>query len=137
MVGQVAVADHVDIGLDELAETSFLRTFATPHLQNLPTLEREREVAGMLDHIPAQRHGQIEVQTKTILNRSVGLVSDFLKTAQQVNLLAGLAFLEQAGTLLNSTGFNAYEAIELEYITERVDDTLLHNTFRGEPLWKS
>ena len=91
----------------------------------------------MLDHIPTQRNRQIKMQAQTILNRSVGLVSDLLKTAQQVNLLAGLAFLEQAGTLLNSTGFNAYEAIELEYITERVDDTLLHNTFRGEPLWKS
>ena len=91
----------------------------------------------MLDHIPAQRHGQIEVQTQPVIDRRVGFVSDLLKTAQQVNLLAGLAFLEQAGTLLNSTGFNAYEAIELEYITERVDDTLLHNTFRGEPLWKS
>ena len=137
MVGQIAIADHVDVGLHELAETSFLRAFATPDLLNLPTFERERQIAGMFDDITAQRNGQIEVQTKTILNRSVGLVSDFLKTAQQVNLLAGLAFLEQAGTLLNSTGFNAYEAIELEYITERVDDTLLHNTFRGEPLWKS
>ena len=91
----------------------------------------------MFDDITAQRNSQIEVQTKAVLNRSVGLVSDFLKTAQQVNLLAGLAFLEQAGTLLNSTSFNANEAIELEYITERVDNTLLHNTFRGEPLWKS
>ena len=125
------------IGLHELAETTFLRTFATPDLLNLPTLERERQITRMLNDITAQRNSQIKMQTKTIFNRSVGLMTDLLKTAQQVNLLAGLAFLEQAGTLLNSTSFNAYEAIELEYITERVDDTLLHNTFRGEPLWKS
>ena len=75
-------------------KTSFLRAFATPDLLNLPTFERERQIAGMFDDITAQRNGQIEVQTKTILNRSVGLVSDLLKTAQQVNLLAGLAFLE-------------------------------------------
>ena len=64
-------------------------------------------------------------------------MTDLLQAAQQINLLAGLAFLEQARTLLDSASFNAYEAIELENITERVDDTLLHNTFRGEPLWKS
>ena len=91
----------------------------------------------MFDDIAAQRNGQIEVQTKTVLNRSVGFMSDLLETAQQVYLLAGLAFLEQAGTLLNRTGFNAYETIQLEYVTERVNDTLLHNTLRGEPLWKS
>lgn len=64
-------------------------------------------------------------------------MTDLLKTAQQVNLLAGFAFFEQTRTLLNRTSFNAYEAIELENFTERVDNTLLHNTFRGEPLWKS
>ena len=91
----------------------------------------------MLDHIPTQRNRQIKMQAQTILNRSVGLVTDLLQTTQQVNLLAGLTLLQQARTLLNRTSFNADEAIEFEYITERVDDTLLHNTFRGEPLWKS
>ena len=137
MVGQVTVADHVDIGLDELAETSFLRTFATPHLLNLPTLEREREVTGMLDHIPAQRHGQIEVQTQPVIDWRVGFVPDLLQTGQQVNLLAGLAFFEQTGALFHRACLDADETVELENPTERVDDTLLHNTFRGEPLWKS
>ena len=91
----------------------------------------------MLNDVTAQRNSQIKMQTKTIFNRSVGLMTDLLKTAQQVNLLAGFAFFEQARTLLNRTSFNAYEAIELENFTERVDNTLLHNTFRGEPLWKS
>ena len=137
MVRQIAIADHIDIGLYELAETTFLRALATPDFLDLPTLERERQITRMLDDVTAQWNCQIEVQAKTILNRSVGLMTDFLETAQQVNLLAGLAFLEQARTLLNSTSFNAYEAIQLEYTTERVDDTLLHNTLRGEPLWKS
>ena len=132
-----AGTDHVDIGLHELAETTFLRAFATPDLLNLPTLERECQIAGMFDHITAQRNSQIEVQTKAVLNRSVGLMTDLLKAAQQVNFLAGFALLEQTRTLLNSTSFNANEAIELENFTERVDNTLLHNTFRGEPLWKS
>ena len=114
MIGQITVADHIDIGLHELAETTFLRAFATPDLLNLPTLERECQIAGMFDHITAQRNSQIEVQTKAVLNRSVGLMTDLLKAAQQVNFLAGFALLEQTRTLLNSTSFNANEAIELE-----------------------
>ncbi len=137
VVGQVAVADHIDVRLHELAETPLLRTLATPDLLDLPPFEREGQIARMFDDVPAQRNGEIEMQTQAVLNRSVGLVTDLLQAAQQINLLAGLAFLEQARTLLDSASFNAYEAIELENITERVDDTLLHNTFRGEPLWKS
>ena len=44
VVRQVAGADHVDIGLHELTETALLRTLATPHLLNLPTLEGKGEV---------------------------------------------------------------------------------------------
>ena len=44
MVRQIAIADHIDIGLHELAETTLLRTLATPHLLNLPTLEGKGEV---------------------------------------------------------------------------------------------
>ena len=91
----------------------------------------------MLDHIPAQRHGQIEVQTQPVIDRRVGFVPDLLQTGQQVNLLAGLAFLEQTGALFHRACLDADETVELENPTERVDDTLLHNTFRGEPLWKS
>ena len=137
MLRQIAIADHVDISLDEFTEAALLRTLATPDLLNLPTLERERQRAGMLDHIPAQRHRQIEVQTKTLLNRRVGFMADFLKTRQQVDFLAGFTFLQQTCASFNGACLNADEAIELENPTERVDDTLLHNTFRGEPLWKS
>ena len=91
----------------------------------------------MLDHIPAQRHGQIEVQAQPVLHRGVVLLTDLLQTAQQVDLLAGLAFLEQAGARFHRACLDADEPVELENLTERVDDTLLHNTFRGEPLWKS
>ena len=91
----------------------------------------------MLYHIPAQRHGQIEVQTQPVIDWRVGFVPDLLQTGQQVNLLAGLAFFEQTGALLHRACLDADETVELENPTERVDDTLLHNTFRGEPLWKS
>lgn len=137
VVRQIAVADHIDVGLDELAETALLRALATPHLLDLPTLERECEIARMLDHVPAQRHGQIEVQAEPLLNRSVGFVADILQTTQQINLFAGLALLQQRSPSFHGSCLDAEEAIELEYFTERVDDTLLHNTFRGEPLWKS
>ena len=137
VVRQVAVADHVDIGLDELAEATLLRALAAPDLLDLPTLEREREIAGMLDHIPAQRHGEIEMQAEPFLNRCVGFVADILQTAQQVDLFAGLALFQQRSPSFHGSCLDAEEAVELEYFTERVDNTLLHNTFRGEPLWKS
>ena len=137
MVGQIAIADHVDVGLHELAEAAFLRTLATPHLLNLPALERERQRTRVLDHIPAQRHGQIEMQAQTLFNRSVGFMTDLLQTAQQVNLLAGLAFFQQRSAGFHRSRLNADEAVELKNLTKRIDNTLLHNTFRGEPLWKS
>ena len=137
MLRQVTVADHVDIGLHELAEPALLRTFAAPDLLDLPTFEREGQRAGMLDDIPAQRNRQIEMQPETIFNRRVGFMADFLQTRQQVDLLAGLAFFQQTRASFNGTRLDTDEAIELENPTERVNNTLLHNTFRGEPLWKS
>ena len=137
VVGQVAGADHVDVGLHELAEAAFLRTLATPHLLNLPALERERQRTRVLDHIPAQRHGQIEMQAQTLFNRSVGFMTDLLQTAQQVNLLAGLAFFQQRSAGFHRSRLNADEAVELKNLTKRIDNTLLHNTFGGEPLRES
>ena len=137
VVGQVAGTDHVDVGLHELAEAAFLRTLATPHLPNLPALERERQRTRVLDHIPAQRHGQIEMQAQPLFNRSVGFMTDLLQTAQQVDLLAGLAFFQQRSAGFYRSRLNADEAVELKNLTKRIDNTLLHNTFGGEPLRES
>ena len=95
VVRQVARTNHVDVGLHELAEAALLRTLTAPDLLNLPTLEREGQRTRVLDHIPAQRNGQIEMQTQTVLNRSVGFVTDLLQTGKQVDLLAGLAFFSK------------------------------------------
>ena len=132
-----AVADHVDVGLHELAETPFLRALAPPHLLNLPAFERERQRAGMLHHVPAQRNRQVEVQAEPLFDRDVGFMADLLKTGEQVDLLARLAFLQQTRPLFDGTRFDADEPVELEYLTKRIDDTLLHHAFSGEPFWET
>jgi hypothetical protein len=55
----------------------------------------------MLDDITTQRNRQIEMQTDTILHRRVVFRADFLESAEQINLLAGLTLFEQARALLH------------------------------------
>ena len=74
---------------------------------------------------------------ETLFNRSVGFMTDLLQTAQQVNLLAGLAFFQQRSAGFHRSRLNADEAVELKNLTKRIDNTLLHNTFGGEPLRES
>lgn len=134
---QRTFAHHVDVGLHEFTETAFLRPFATPYLLDLPALERERQFAGMLHHIAAQRHGQVEMQAEPTLDRRLGLMPHLLQPRQQIDLLARLAFLQQARAGLDGAGLYTHKPIEFEDRTKRVDDTLLHYAFRGEPLWKT
>ena len=54
---QLAVANHVNICLGELAGAALLRALATPDLLNLVTREREVQVAGVLHHVAGERHG--------------------------------------------------------------------------------
>ena len=124
VVRQVARTNHVDVGLHELAEAALLRTLTAPDLLNLPTLEREGQRTRVLDHIPAQRNGQIEMQTQTVLNRSVGFVTDLLQTGKQVDLLAGLAFFQQRSAGFHRSRLNADEAVELKNLTKRIDAPL-------------
>ena len=64
-------------------------------------------------------------------------MTDLLQTTQQVNLLAGLAFFQQRSAGFHRSRLNADEAVELKNLTKRIDNTLLHNTFGGEPLRES
>jgi hypothetical protein len=59
---QVVLADHVDVGLVELAEAPALRAFATIHALDLVATEREREVVFVLGDVARQRYGQVEAQ---------------------------------------------------------------------------
>ena len=62
MERQRAVADDVDVRLGELAVAALLRAFAAPDLLDLVAAEREDQLAGVLQHVPRERHRQVEVQ---------------------------------------------------------------------------
>ena len=61
---QDVLADHVDVGLRELAEAPFLRPLTAPGPLDLVAAERELEVSRVLQHVAGQRDGEVEVQTE-------------------------------------------------------------------------
>jgi hypothetical protein len=91
----------------------------------------------MLDHVSAEGNGEIEMKTQPILDGNALLVAHVLKTGKKVYLLACLPLFEQTRPLLHRACLDTDEAIELENPAYGIDDTLLHDTLRGEPLWKS
>ena len=128
VVGQFPVADHIYIGLDELPKASLLGALPTPDLLDLPALEGEGQIVAVLHHVAAQRHGQVKMQAQPALHRHILFLPQVLKTGKQVDLLAGLPLLEQAGSLFYGPGLNADVAVQFEDLAERVGDALLHHS---------
>ena len=60
--GSLSRADDVDVGLGELAVAALLRPLAAPRRLDLVAPERELELAGVLEHVAGERHGEVEVQ---------------------------------------------------------------------------
>ena len=59
---QAVLADHIDVALVELAETTALRTLAAVHALHLVATEREGQFVFVLGHVARQRHGEVEAQ---------------------------------------------------------------------------
>src|SRR5699024_8536534 len=60
------VGDDVDISLEELAEATILGAFATPDLLDLVALEREVQLARILNHVTGKRNSEIEVEPEGV-----------------------------------------------------------------------
>ena len=136
---QVAVADDVDVRLGELAGTAFLRTLAAPHLLDLVTAEREREVAGVLDHIARERHCQVEVQRQGVVVAlgCPGFLFVLLQAAESVHLFVDLTLAEQLADGFHCAGFDRGEAVQLEDTPQGVQHMQLHQPLLGKPLGES
>ena len=129
---QGVAVDDVDVGLQELAVATLLRALTPPRLLDLVAPEREVQLAGVLQHVPGERHGQVEVQAKT----AVGVVLR-LQPPQQVDLLVGLALAQQLVERLDRPGLDRREAVQLEDVTHGIDDVLLDQTFARQPFGKA
>src|SRR6476469_3756786 len=64
MKGQVIASDDVDVGLGELPIAPFLGPLTPPRLLYLEAPEREVELAGVLEHVAGQGHGEVVVQAE-------------------------------------------------------------------------
>ena len=109
---QRVAVDDVDVGLEELAVAPLLRPLAAPHLLDLVAAERELQLAGVLQHVAGERHGQVEVQARARRRRSS--VGVGLQPAQHVDLLGGLALAQQLVERLDRAGLERREAVQLE-----------------------
>ena len=136
---QGAVADDIDVGLDELAETPLLGTLSAPDLLNLVALEGEGEQPGVVDDVAGERDGQVEVKAQLLarVRIGLGLAGVGLQAVEEVDLLGGLALLRELDQRLDGAGLDTAESVELEGAAQDVDEVLLDDAARGEPLGKA
>ena len=123
---QLAVANHVNICLGELAGAALLRALATPDLLNLVTREREVQVAGVLHHVAGKRHGQVKVQGQLLLGlRGVVL----LQARDGVHFLVDFALAQQLLDGLYRTSLNRGKTVQLKSLTQGVENVVLNQSF--------
>ena len=114
---QLVTTDDVDVGLVELAVAAFLRALAAPGRLDLVAAEGELQLAGVLQDVTGERHGEVEVQTQP---RVAGpFVS--VQPAEDVDLLVDLAALGQALERLDRAGLDVGEPVQLEGARETRD----------------
>ena len=131
--GQGAVADDVDIGLDELPVAPLLGPLAAPDLLDLVALEGEVQGPCVVHHVAGEGDGEVEVQAQ-LLARVGHLGGVGLEPGEEVDLLGGLPLPGQLAQGLHGAGLNAAEAVELEGVAQGVEEEALHHVTRGEPL---
>jgi hypothetical protein len=98
-----------------------------PHLLDLVAPEREGELAGVLQHVAREGHGEVEVQAESgILDR--GLPRE---AGDPVDLLVGVAALaEQTLDRLDGPGLQRRETVQLEDLTDDVEEVQLERAAR-------
>ncbi len=124
---QRVLTDDVDVGLEELAITPFLRAFATPHLLHLIAAEREDQMSGVLEHIAGEGHRQIEVQAK--LGR---IVLGGVEPLDDIDLLVDLTLAGQLLQRFDGPGLDRGEAVKLERLPHDVERSLLDDPPSGQ-----
>ncbi len=127
--GQGIGADDVHIGLDELAEAAILGALTAPHLLDLVSLEREVQLARVLQHVSRQRDGEIEVQSELGV---LGIAS--LEAVEQIDLLGGFPLAQKLIEWFDGTRLDSREPVQLERLAQGVQNALLDDSAVGQPL---
>ncbi len=128
-------ADDVDVGLQELAVAPLLRPLPAPDLLDLVAAERELELAGVLQHVAGERHGQVEVQGQRVRLRVLGAGADVVvQPAHDVDLLVDLPLAQQLGERLDRARLQWREAGQLEGTAQVVHHLLLGQPLARQPL---
>ena len=93
----------------------------------------------MSNDVTGEGDGEVEVEAQllTWIRLGVGLGGVRLQTVEEIDLLRGLALPRQLAQRLDGTGLDAAEAMELEGTTQDVDEVLLDDVARREPLGKA
>ena len=129
--GELADVDDVDVGLGELAEAPLLRPLAAPDLLDLVAAEREGELAGVLEHVAGEGHGEVEVQAQ----RGIPAAVVAGEPADAVDLLVGVtALAEQPVDRLDGPGLERREAVQLEDLADDVEEVQLEEPLGGQEL---
>ena len=125
--------DDVDVGLGELAVAALLGPLAPPGRLDLVAPERELQLAGVLQDVAGEGHGQVEVQAQARVRVALG----GLEAAQGVDLLVDLPALGEAVERFDDARLDVGEAVQLEGPREGGDhlalDDALGRQQLGEP----
>ena len=131
---QRPVGDDVDVGLGELPVAALLRPLTPPGLLDLVAPQREGQLAGVLEHVPRERHGEVEVQPEPGVG---GVVVIGLQPAEDVDLLGRVALAQQLVQRLDRAGLDRHEPVQLEGPPHRVEQLLLDQPLVRQPFGKT
>jgi hypothetical protein len=131
--GQLVAADDVDVGLGELAVAALLRPLAAPHLLDLVAAEGELELAGVLQHVAGERHGQVEVQAEPASGPGRGALVRRPAAAQDVDLLVEVSPLRSSWSSGSTAGSRSAKPCSSK-VRAGVDDLLLDDALGGQEL---
>ena len=112
---QLAIADHVDIGLIELPEAATLGTLAAVDLADLIAAEGEAQLIVVQRHVLGQRHRQVEPQ---------GQVGVALGEAVNLFLRLAAALGQQHFAGLDQRGVQRGKAVQAVGLAENVHHPL-------------
>src|SRR5699024_12272971 len=124
------VGDDVEISLEERAEATILWAFATPDLLDLVALEREVQLARILNHVTGKRNSEIEVEPEGV---GLWFLRILLQPSQQVDLLGCLPLGEQMLERFHRAGFDLRVAVQLEDAAQGGNDVAFDDPLVRQP----
>ena len=113
---RIVDADDVEVALGELAESSFLRVLAPPHLVDMETFEGKGQFVQMGRHEAGEGHSQVETHGDLAL----------AIVLEVEDLLVGFAaaFAEQHLGVFQHRRVDGHEAVGGEHLLKLRDDRL-------------